>query len=267
MEQHGDLQRPAVALFLPEARTPAAVIEMPEHAWRSEKVTDPQAWFYKMYTADPSERGEVAWSVGPGTLSFRMQTPARFDLEGTAKLGDDGVAIEYDIRSAPVSTLASVQAVTCVKLYRPFTDVFLERTYVHLPSGLDPIASDRPDRMGQNAEEWLPCRYIARVAKDAAAVPYRSERQDGITRHFKSRAADAAFLATESEPKGWTACTHTVQAESVFTNPARTCHHTDPIGRGITNGRAHLQLKVYLVKGTPADAWRIVSREHGAGRA
>src|SRR5882757_835650 len=32
MERFGDPQRPAVALFLPETKSPSAIIEMPEHA-------------------------------------------------------------------------------------------------------------------------------------------------------------------------------------------------------------------------------------------
>ena len=61
IERHGDPQRPAVALFLPETKYPSAIIEMPEHAWRKEKADSEQAWFYKMYTSDRALRGEVNW--------------------------------------------------------------------------------------------------------------------------------------------------------------------------------------------------------------
>src|SRR5271165_2437284 len=40
---------------------------------------------------------------------------------------DDGVAIEYHVLNPDNRPYAEVQAITCIKLYRPFTDVFLER--------------------------------------------------------------------------------------------------------------------------------------------
>jgi hypothetical protein len=239
----------------------AAVIELPEHAWRKENQSDQQAWFYKMYTSDPALRGQrVEWSKKGNTLSYAMSTASGFRLNCQATLDDEGVAIEYEIVSISVPQVAAAQAVTCVKLYRPFTDVFLERTYVHHREGIEQIAAETPDRLRKNAEEWLPCRYIVRVGKDAPASPYRVENQDGVTRYFKSRAVDVPFLATESEPRGWTAATHTLTADSLFTNPARTCHHTDPIVLAIADGRPRLGLKVYMVRGTPEDAWKVVAK-------
>jgi hypothetical protein len=267
MERHGDPQRPAVSLFLPETKYPSAIIEMPEHAWRKEKVDSEQAWFYQMYSSDRALRGEVNWLKDGNTLSFSMKTPSGFILNSKASLEMNGVAIIHEVISSSVPQLAAVEATTCVKLYRPFTDVFLERTYVHDPEGLELIASETADRFEKNAEEWLPCRYIARVGKNAPPAEHRVERLDGVTRHFRSRAADAAFLATESLPGGWTAATHAVNCESVFTNPARTCHHADPRALAITDGRAVLRLKVYVLKGTPKDVWNLVAERERAGQA
>jgi hypothetical protein len=42
--------------------------------------------------------------------------------------------------------------------------------------------------MKENAEEWLPCRYIAGVGKNLSTNRYRVERLDGVTRYFKSKA-------------------------------------------------------------------------------
>jgi hypothetical protein len=78
MERFGDSQRPAVALFLPEAKSPSAIIEMPEHAWRKEKEGDEPSWFYKMYTSDPALRGEVKWVKNGNALSYSMKTPSGF---------------------------------------------------------------------------------------------------------------------------------------------------------------------------------------------
>lgn len=265
--RHADPQRPTVALSLPETKYPSVVIEMPEHAWHKDVTGGEQVWFYKMYTSDRSLQGNVNWVKGADALSYSMKTTSGFTLNGKATLEDNGVALTYDVISSSVLRIAELEATTCVKLYRPFTDVFLERTYVHEPEGLDLIASDTVDRVQKNAEEWLPCRYIAGVAKNAPRAEYRTEVAGGVTRYFRSRAADSAFLATESLPNGWTVATHSVNCDSVFTNPARTCHHTDPRAFGITNGRTTLRMKVYVVKGTARDAWNVVAQRQRAGEA
>ena len=265
LEQHGNPQRPTIALFLPEINYPSVVIEMPEHAWRKEKEADEPSWFYKMYGSDPAFQGQVDWSKRDNVLAFKMKTPSGFLLNSRAALDADGVAITHEVVSDSSRELAAIEAVTCVKLYRPFTDVFLDRTWVHHAEGLDLIASETPDRTSRNAEEWLPCRYIVNVGKNAPKGEHRVERLDGVTRHFKSRPADVAFLATESLPGGWTAATFAKNCDSIFTNPARTCHHADPTARNVSGGKASLGLKVYIVKGSASQAWRHVSAAAGQG--
>jgi hypothetical protein len=259
IEQHGDPQRPAIAVFLPSLAAPAAVIEMPEHAWRRVREDNGQAWFYKMYGADASLEGKVSWTSTTDMLAFKMETPSGFKLNGSAKLSDNRIAVTYEILSSAERQLAAVQAVTCVKLYRPFTDVFLQRTFVHDELGLQPIATETPERLTKNAEEWLPCRYISRVGGGTTA--YKVEKLDGVTRYFRSRPADAPFIATESAPAGWTACTFSRNADSLFTNPARTCHHADPMSLSVSESRASLGVNVLMVRGTPLEAWKRVARE------
>ena len=97
-----------------------------------------------MYTSDPSVRGKVRWFSTDDALSFEMQTPSGFTLRCKATLEADGVAITYNvIGSGSALQIAELEATTCVKLYRPFTDVFLERTYVHEPEGLAPSLSQK----------------------------------------------------------------------------------------------------------------------------
>src|SRR5713226_4668030 len=266
LERHGDPQRPAVALFRPGEEHPSAIIEMPEHAWRKEKPIDEPSWFYKMRGSDPTFRGEVTWFKSGSTLSYSMKTPSGLTLNSKASLEADGVAITHEVIDA-ASNLAVVEAPTCVKLYRPFTDVFLERTYVHHPEGLQLIASETPDRLVKNAEEWLPCRYIVLCGKNARRPEKLIERLDGVTRYFKSRAADVPFIATESQPGGWVAATHGIDCPSLFTNPARTCHHADPEAQSITDGKARLRLKVYMLKGTLKDAWELIENRDRSGDA
>jgi hypothetical protein len=240
---------------------------MPEHAWRKEQPADEQSWFYKMYTSDPNLRGEVTWLKDANTLSYSMKTPSGFSLNSKASLEADGVAITHEVTSTATSNLTVVEAPTCVKLYRPFTDIFLERTYVHHPEGLQLIASETPDRLAKNAEEWLPCRYVVLCGKKAARPGRLTERLDGVTRYFKSRVADVAFIATESQPRGWVAAPHGIDCPSVFTNPARTCHHADSRVQSSSNGKALLRLKVYLIKGTLKDAWNLVAVRDRTGQA
>ena len=259
LERFGNPQRPTVALFFPQVPDPSVVIEMPEHAWRKAEPDGQQEWFYKMYSSDPAFRGQVEWTQSGNRLGFTMTTPSDYVLRSQATLQTDGLDIVHEISHQSVQRHAAVEAPTCVKLYRPFTDVFLDRTYVHHADGLDLIASETKGRTSMNAEEWLPCRYIAMVGKNGRRGEYRMEKLDGITRYFKSKPADVAFLATESTTGNWTAATFARGCDSVFTNPARTCHHTDPEAKGISNGQAILRLKVYLVKGRVQDAWRHVS--------
>ncbi|HJZ98701.1 MAG TPA: hypothetical protein VKE70_19465 [Candidatus Solibacter sp.] len=265
LERQGDPSRPAVAIFIPGQTAPAAKIEMPEHAWRKEGQSGEQLWFYRMYTSDAATRGTVQWSRTEDTLSYSMQTPSGFVLKAGARLEADGVSITYEVQAPSREPLATVEAPTCVKLYRPFTDVFLERTFVHHPTGLDLIASETPERLSMNAEEWLPIRYIVPVGRDAAGAQGRRERLDGVTRYFKSRAADVAFIATESQPKGWVAATHGLGCPSLFTNPARTCHHADPRVEPAAEGRAQMRLKVYMVRGSLQELWPRVAGRDRAG--
>jgi hypothetical protein len=102
-------------------------------------------------------------------------------------------------------------------------------------------------------------RYIALVGKNARRGDYRVEKLEGVARNFKSKPADVAFLASESTTGNWKAATFARDCDSIFTNPARTCHHVDPETKGISNGKAVLPLKVYLINGRAQDAWRHVS--------
>ena len=184
---------------------------------------------------------------------------AGYVLRSQATLQADGLDIVHEVSHKSILRHAAMEAVTCVKLYRPFSDVFLDRTYVHHADGLDLIAAETKERTSKSAEEWLPCRYMAMVSKNGWRGEYRVEKLDGVTRYFKAKPVDAAFLATESATGNWTAATFARDCASIFTNPARTCHHVDPEARGIANGQASLRRKVYLFKGQAQEAWRHVS--------
>lgn len=95
-------------------------------------------------------------------------------------------------------------------------------------------------------------------------------RQAEILRYTKLRMLYAPFLATTSAPAGWVVASHTFEAPSVFSNPARTCHHVGPADKLKPRGETSLSLKVYVLSGGAEDAWRIggeKSRKKEAMRA
>jgi hypothetical protein len=263
----GEPDRPMLGVSLPESpEVNAAVIEMPEHAWRRAERSGEPVWFYKMYTQDAGLKGQASWSRDGDALRYVMRTPSGFTLKGTAALQPDGLLLDYEIGNPEGTGFVEVQAPTCIKLYRPFTDVFLERTFVHHAEGLDLLASETPERLKQNAEEWLPCRYIANCSPQTVAPARRVDRQsDGITRYHKLRLADAPFLATVSSPPGWVAATHALATDSVWTNPARTCHHADSSAAVAARSTAALALKFYLVRGSVDEAWLRVAEARKTG--
>jgi hypothetical protein len=251
---------PLLNVRLPGFDSPVAVIEMPEHAWRRQAQGDAPVWFYRMYTNDSSVKGVPQWTRTDNTLRYAMELPSGFSLSATAALDERGVQISYSVTNPLNTALNEVQAPTCIKLYRPFTDVFLERTFVHHPEGLDLLASESPERLKKNAEEWLPNRYIVRNSPQITAPLRQVERDsDGITRYRKLRAADAAFLATESQPSGWVASSYSDRALEVWSNPARTCHHTDAAIDLPARSTASMSQKFNIMRGRAVDAWMSVS--------
>jgi hypothetical protein len=242
-------------VWIPGQAYPSAIVELPEHAWGKARLEDEPSWFYHLYRREAQFRGKGTWTRNDNVLRYALELPSRARIAGSATLGPDGLTLEYEI-TWDGRTLAEVQAPTCIKLYRPFTDVFLERTYVHHSDGLELLAEETPERLARNAEEWLPCRYVARCEAPAVAQQQRVERQpDGVVRYTKTRLADVSLIATESLPAGWIAATHALNAPTVWTNPARTCHHADSSTMLKPDAPARLGLKLYLMKGTLNDVW------------
>jgi hypothetical protein len=261
---------PLLSVELPgPPRRRCALIELPEHSWgRPRDGSTEQRWFYRMYGGDRALRPAVQWQRKGQSLVSLLESPENIRIETTATLQDDGIAITHRLHNRGKVDYQEVQAPTCIKLYAPFNDVFLERTYVHHPEGLELLATETPERLQMNAEEWLPARYIVRCVPPPPSPDQRAQRgADKITRYQKRRLADAPFMATTSSPAGWVAASHTLATSSMFTNPARTCHHVDPSAPLKPGGTAVLSLKLYLLRGTADDAWKVVRRSRKQGRA
>jgi hypothetical protein len=172
----GDVSLPVLHVWLPGQGAPSAIIEFPEHAWGKARRSDEPSWVYHLYRQDPLLRGRGTWTSTGNALRYVLDLASGARILGTATLTMDGLALEYEIIWNG-RTLAEVQAPTCIKQYRPFTDVFLERTYVHHSDGVELLAAETPERLARNAEEWLPCRYVARCEPPAVNAKQRVERQ------------------------------------------------------------------------------------------
>jgi hypothetical protein len=216
---------------------------------------------------EPALKVPALWQRMGEVLRCSLVSPVGVRLETTVSIDHDGVSIRHRLENLTDVDYEEVQSPTCIKLYRPFNDVFLERTYVHHADGLDLLASETPERLRMNAEEWLPVRYVARCAPPAVSPAQRRERlTDRIVRYTKVKLVDVPFIATTSSPPGWIAASHTLATSSLFMNPARTCHHVDPSAALKPRGTALLALKLYVVRGSIDDAWRLVHENHAQGK-
>jgi len=122
---YGNQSIPALSVLLPSrGNEVAAVVEMPEHAWRKRTKADEPEWFYRMYTNDTRLKGTLNWTRDKNTLNYRMSLPSGVGLNAKATLDADGLGIEYQIVNPDNVAFAEAQAPTCIKLYHPFTDVF-----------------------------------------------------------------------------------------------------------------------------------------------
>ena len=75
-------------------------------------------------------------------------------------------------------------------------------------------------------------------------------RDDGITYYNKSRAVDAAFIATVSTDKAWVIASFARTAGNVWSNPELTCQHVDPQASLSPGQRAALELKILVIRGS-----------------
>src|SRR5205823_12146859 len=116
---HGNGAVPALDIFLPGASSAAAVIEMPEHAWRRAGKNDEPRWFYRMYTRDAQVQGRPQWTRQGNVLSYRMALPSGVTMSARATLDETGVTIDYEIANPDKVAFDETQAPTCIKLYRP----------------------------------------------------------------------------------------------------------------------------------------------------
>lgn len=258
-----------VKLLLP--RQPASdrgiEVDCPEHVTAQRAQAEVEHLYLRVNDRSPVRT--TPWKRDGRSLLYSMDLPYGTQMQARVTLECDGIRIRYDFTNAGNTAFEMWQAPTCVKLTEGsrFHDVRLERTYVHRASGSELLASEVPARLTLPEERWLPCRVLDPYRWPVA--PQRVERrEEGLTWYNISRPVDVPAIATISSDGEWVAATCTSsEIGNVWSNPALTCHHTDPVAQLLSHGRAAIEVRTFVVQGTLDLALRRVEqyRAHPGG--
>lgn len=223
-------------------------VEFPEHVTGLNQQNKQSEHLYLVTNGNRNHRTRPVWKIQGNTLIYETALKGEVKMIAKARLDATGVHYTYEFTNHSDISYQNFQAVTCVKLYSAFSDVLLERTYVHHKEGFELLASETPKRLTMPLQQWLPCRYLVsyrwpvpaqRVAKD----------EDNITRYNKSRQVDRPVIATRSQDGKWIAATYTTETGNLWTNPERSCHHADPAIDLPAHQSGKLQLTTFLYPG------------------
>jgi len=235
-------------------------IEFPEHVTGLNEKTNNVEHLYLVTNGNANKRTLPTWRVNGNTLIYETEFDSKIKMIATAYLDSNGLRYTYRFINHSNISYLNFQAVTCVKLYSLFSDTLLQRTYVHHSDGFDLMASETPERLTMPLQKWLPCRYLVSYSWPVASK--RMEKDgDSVTRYYKSRKVDKPFIATLSHDKTWIAATYTKETGNLWTNPERTCQHSDPsitLNAGETKS---IELKTFIIKGNLEQLLKIVNRE------
>ena len=240
---------PVLRVVLPGRPTSDQSIEIlfPEHVTVRKQG---QLSAEQLYLFGPGLRGDrPRWRRAGESLEYERDLRAGIHLRARATLEADGVRFHYEFTNDSQVAYDMIYAPTDPRLTSIFHDVRLERTYVHHADGLDLLASETPRRLTIPLDEWLPARYLVSFTWPVPAQRIE-RRDDGITYYNKSRAVDAAFIATVSTDKAWVIASFARTAGNVWSNPELTCQHVDPQASLSPGQRAALELKMLVIRGS-----------------
>lgn len=244
---------PVLRVVLPGRPTSDRSIEIlfPEHVTA---VKRGQGSAQQLYMFSPGGRGDrPVWRRSGDALEYERDLRDGVHLLARATLESDGVRFRYDFTNDSRAPYDMIYAVTDPRLTSIFHDVRLERTYVHHADGFDLLASETPRRLTMPLDQWLPARYLVSFTWPIPAQKFE-RRDDGIAYYNKSRPVDAAFIATVSTDKAWVIASFARTAGNVWSNPELTCQHVDPQSPLPPGQRATIELKMLVMRGSPADA-------------
>lgn len=240
---------PVLRIVLPGHPDTDRAIEVvfPEHV-TAKKAADSEG--EHLYLFRPGHQGEpIAWRRFGQSLQYEKDFKDGVHFLARATLEDDGVLFHYEFLNRSNSAYDMIYAVTDPRLTSIFHDVRLERTYVHLKSGFDLLASDTPLRLTMPLSEWLPARYLASFTWPVP-VQRVERRADGITYYNKAQSVDEPMLATLSEDRTWIVSSFSRTTGNVWSNPELTCQHVDPQTQLAPRQQAVLEVKLLIFKGS-----------------
>ena len=189
------------------------------------------------------------WKQVGQAIEYESDLKGKIHMVARATLQDDGVLFHYEFDNQSDADYAMVTAVTDPRMTSILHDVRLERTYVHDKGGFDLLASETPGRLTMPLDQWLPSRYLASYTWPVPAKLVE-QRSDGITYYNKSRVVDEPLIATISSNGKWVVASFTKTTGNVWSNPELTCQHVDPEKPLPPGGKAVIEVKILIVKGT-----------------
>jgi hypothetical protein len=206
-----------------------------------------------LYLFRPGRSGKApAWRQVGQSLGYERDFKGGVHMSARASLEDDGVLFHYEFANRSSIGYEMIWAVTDPRLTSIFHDVRLERTYVHDKDGFDLLASEVPDRLTMPLNQWLPARYLASYTWPTPSQRIE-HREDGVTYYNRSRAVDQPFVATLSTDRKWVIASFARTTGNVWSNPELTCQHVDPQVGLAPNGRAVLEVKILVLRGSLDD--------------
>lgn len=249
-----DQKAPTLRVILPGAPDNDRSIEVifPEHV-TARLHGDTEAEHLYLSSSPPANR--PTWHQRGSSLEYEMDLKGEIHFFARAMLQDDGVLFHYEFTNGSQKDYEMIYAVTDPRLTGIFHDVRLERTYVHQKQGFDLLASETPSRLTMPMNQWLPSRYLASYTWP---VPQQrvEHRDDGITYYNKSQAVDEPMVATLSTDRKWVVASFSRTTGNVWSNPELTCQHVDPVTPLAAGGKAIVEVKLLVFKGTLEDAHR-----------
>ncbi len=260
---------PVLKLLLPgqDESARGIEVELPEHVWGRPRGASDAEQLYLMAPGRQEDQGQhsphFTWHCEGRALGYQMEVKQRITMNVRAEMEPDGIRMQYRFINNGRKEYSVLQPVTCVKLNDPFTDNFLERTYVHHADGFDLLASETPERLQMSRDQWLPCRYLVSFTWPPPSPDRRIETVEGIRRYNKSVCVDEPVLATLSHDEKWIAATCTRETGNLWTNPERTCQHADPTTELKPGDSREVALKLFLFRGTLNQLLERVRHERG----
>jgi len=248
-----DNTQPTLHIVLPGHPTADRAIEVifPEHVTVRKHGA---AEAVHLYLFRAGKEGEPpAWYAAANSLQYEKELEGDIHLLARATLQSDGVLFHYEFDNRSGVDYDMVWAPTDPRLTSIFHDVRLERTYVHLKSGFELLASGTPARLDMPLDEWLPARYKAQFTWPIPAqlVEHAS---DGITYYYKAERVDQPMIATVSEDRKWIVASFSHTTGNVWSNPELTCQHVDPEKPLVADGKAVLEVKILIFPGSLEEA-------------